>query len=149
MRQPVAAELDARELQDRVVAFVRAFGLHRPENTPCGEPVAVSQAHALTELAAGGPLAQWELATALGLSKSTVSRLVGQLEERGWLERGRDNEGDGRVVKLHLTPAGLATAARIADARRARMDRLLANLPEADRPAVMHALKILTEAAGD
>ena len=86
-------DLDVVALEDRVAAFVRAFGLHRPDLTPCGEPVAVSQAHALGEMASTGPLAQWELAAALGLSKSTVSRLVGQLEERGWVVRDRSSEG--------------------------------------------------------
>ena len=32
----VAADL---ELQERMVALVRAFGLHKPDETPCGKPV--------------------------------------------------------------------------------------------------------------
>src|SRR4051794_18147808 len=141
--------VDVAALEDRVAAFVRAFGLHRPDLTPCGEPVAVSQAHALAEMASSGPLAQWELAAALGLSKSTVSRLVGQLEERGWVVRDRASEGDARVVALQLTPAGGAMADRIAGARRERMARLLARLPEDEREGVLHALNVLVEAARD
>jgi DNA-binding MarR family transcriptional regulator len=141
--------VDVAALEDRVAAFVRAFGLHRPDLTPCGEPVAVSQAHALAEMASSGPLAQWELAAALGLSKSTVSRLVGQLEERGWVVRDRASEGDARVVALQLTPAGCAMADRIAGARRERMARLLARLPEDEREGVLHTLNVLVEAARD
>lgn len=140
---------DVGMLQDRVVAFVRAFGLHRPDVTPCGEPIAVSQAHALAELAAAGPLAQWELAAGLGLSKSTVSRLVGQLEALGWVERARDSGRDARVVHLRLTPEGQRMSAQVARARHERMARLLARLPEPDRPAVLHALNVLVEAARD
>src|SRR5918994_1949708 len=46
------------DLQGRLVAFVRAFGLHRGDETPCGAPIPVSEAHALTvldEAGGGGP----------------------------------------------------------------------------------------------
>ncbi len=145
----VETAMDVGLLEDRVMAFVRAFGLHRPDLTPCGEPVTVSQAHALAELASRGPVPQWELAEALGLSKSTVSRLVGQLEERGWVERGPRKAHAGRMVDLHLTAAGQAMSARVGEARRERMERLLAKLPETERPAVLHALSALVEAAHD
>jgi DNA-binding MarR family transcriptional regulator len=67
-------------LQEQLVALIRAFGLHRPDQTPCGQPVAVAEAHALMELAQGAPLSQNDLAARLQLEKSTVSRLVGILE---------------------------------------------------------------------
>jgi DNA-binding MarR family transcriptional regulator len=70
-------------LQEQLIALIRAFGLHRPDQTPCGEPVAVAEAHALMELAHGVPLSQNDLAARLQLEKSTVSRLVGILEARG------------------------------------------------------------------
>jgi hypothetical protein len=35
------------ELQERMIGLVRAFGLHKPDETPCGQPVAVAGAHAL------------------------------------------------------------------------------------------------------
>jgi len=38
------------ELQERMIGLIRAFGLHRPDETPCGQPVAVAEAHALLEL---------------------------------------------------------------------------------------------------
>lgn len=46
-----------------------------------------------------------ELATFLGLDKSTMSGLVDRAERRGLLARGR-NPFDGRVVDVFLTPAG-------------------------------------------
>ena len=33
--------------------MVRALGLHKPDETPCGQPVAVAGAHALMELLGG------------------------------------------------------------------------------------------------
>ena len=52
-------------LQEQLIALIRAFGLHRPDQTPCGKPVAVAEAHALMELAQMAPLSQNDLATRL------------------------------------------------------------------------------------
>lgn len=78
---------DGRDLQEAVARFVRAFGLHQPDQTPCGRPIPVSEAHALGELARDGALRQSELSHRLRLEKSTTSRLVTQLINRGWAER--------------------------------------------------------------
>lgn len=132
-------------LQEQLVAFVRAFGLHRPEQTPCGEPVSVAEAHALMELSRGEALTQTALAQRLGLEKSTVSRLVGILERREWIMRSRSPR-DARAHQLHLTDAGRRVAGQLAEARQAKFARLLAALPEAQRPHVIEALALLVEA---
>lgn len=131
------------DLEQRLVAFVRAFGLHQPERTPCGEPISVSQAHALTELAAQ-PLTQAELARRLRLDRSVVSRLADALAARNWLRRERHPQ-DQRAVQLVLTQGGAAAANRVAGARRARMATLLDAVPADERDAVLHALNVLTQ----
>ncbi|NNH72931.1 MarR family transcriptional regulator [Nocardia uniformis] len=136
-------------LQNSIVAFVRAFGLHQPDTTPCGQTIPISQAHALTELAARQPINQSELGMILRLTKSTVSRMVGLMERRGWVERVRGGAADGRMVLLRLTDTGERMAATIAAARRARMEIFLDRIPTAQRDAVLQALSILTEAADD
>jgi DNA-binding MarR family transcriptional regulator len=134
------------ELQERMVALVRAFGLHRPDETPCGKPVSVAEAHALMELSRGsGPLVQKELAARLRLEKSTVSRLVGMLEGRGWVGRRRCST-DGRALEVSLTDAGRKAAAEIAGARRAKFARVLEAIPESERASVLAAMKTLEEA---
>lgn len=65
--------------------FVRNFGLHQPDRTPCGQPLPVSVAYALAEIARDGGLRQVELGRRLKLEKSTVSRLVANLRIRGWV----------------------------------------------------------------
>jgi DNA-binding MarR family transcriptional regulator len=134
---------DLDDLERRLVAFVRAFGLHQPERTPCGEPISVSQAHALTELAAQ-PLTQAELARRLRLDRSVVSRLADALEERGWLRRERHPQ-DQRAVQLVLTDEGRAAADRLAGARRARLTTLLDGVPVEERDTVLRALEVLTD----
>jgi DNA-binding MarR family transcriptional regulator len=133
------------ELQRRIVAFVRAFGLHRPDETPCGAPVPVSEAHALAALAEHGPLPQRELGDQLGLTKSTISRLVDQLERRGWAQRHAGDD-DARQRLVDLTPEGRKVADDIAARRAERMARVLEHIPENDRPAVLAALDALVEA---
>ncbi len=133
------------ELQEQMVALVRAFGLHKPDETPCGRSVSVAEAHALMELSRTETLVQKELASRLRLEKSTVSRLVGMLEGRGWVERSRSPH-DGRAMELKLTGAGVRTAEGIAEARRAKFARLLEAIPEEERVSVLESMRILEEA---
>jgi DNA-binding MarR family transcriptional regulator len=130
--------------QDALMRFVRNFGLHQPDRTPCGQPLPVSEAHALAELARDGPLRQVELARRLRLEKSTVSRLVANLTARGWVHR-RPAVEDGRGMTLELTEAGVLAAATQAQARRARFTALLARIPDEQRSAVVQALQRLAE----
>jgi len=136
------------ELQERMIGLVRAFGLHRPDETPCGQPVAVAEAHALLELTRGEPLSQKDLAARLRLEKSTVSRLVKALEGRGWVGRTRSPR-DGRAMELRLTEAGKRAAARLSEARRAKFARVLEAIPEEERASVMQALGVLEEAMNE
>jgi len=105
----------------------------------------VSEAHALAELARRETLSQKELAARLRLEKSTVTRLVGQLAARGWVERERD-PGDGRAIRLRLTKRGAGAAREIAEARRAKFAAVLERIPEDERDEVLRALDVLTEA---
>ena len=132
-------------LQEQLVALIRAFGLHRPDQTPCGQPVAVAEAHALMELAQGAPLSQNDLVARLHLEKSTVSRLVGILETRGWIVRARSAQ-DGRACELRLTDTGRQIAADLAEARRTKFARVFDAIPEEARAAVLESLHILVEA---
>jgi len=134
-----------RELQDRLTGFIRSFGLHQPDRTPCGQPIPVSEAHALSELLQHGTLTQLELGRRLRLEKSTVSRLVGQLSNRGWVERVT-NPDDARSVQVTLTADGRTAASNLAAARTAKFARLLDAIPESERDSVLRALRTLTEA---
>jgi len=128
-----------------MTAFVRAFGLHRPEETPCGQPISTSEAHALIELLGDAPLSQKALGARLRLEKSTVSRLVARLEERAWVRR-EPHPRDGRSVQLCLTAQGRQATERLATARTAKFNELFAAIAEEERAAVLHALTTLTRA---
>ena len=99
-----------------MVSLTRAFGWPRPAETPCGSPVPISEAHALLELSRGSALTQKQLAIALNLRKSSVSRVTSNLMKRGWIEKKRNGE-DGRAWDVSLTSAGKEAAASLARAR--------------------------------
>jgi DNA-binding MarR family transcriptional regulator len=116
-----------------------------------------SEARALIELVSARGIAQGELATLLGLDKSTVSRLAAGLERKGWIRRGRD-EGNQRYVRLYLTPQGCDVAARVWQAWQSRQARMLAALSADERAGlsaglgglvrVLAAEGLLSDAAG-
>lgn len=139
----IGAETASR-LQEDVVAFIRAFGLLRPDATPCGRALSVSEAHALMELSRGQSLSQMALGQRLRLEKSTVSRLIDQLQNRGWVERGRD-PADGRAIRLQLTEQGRHVSEQVAAARSAHFARLTARIPPGEREAVIHAFRVLVQ----
>jgi len=61
------------QFQDSMIALIRALGLHQPDQTPCGQPVAIAEAHTLLELSGEPGLSQNGLAARLRLEKSSVS----------------------------------------------------------------------------
>jgi DNA-binding MarR family transcriptional regulator len=133
------------DLQKHMVALIRAFGLHNPDITPCGETMSVSEAHTLMKLMDREALTQKELALTLQLEKSTVSRLVGNLEGRGWLVR-ETNPNDGRSVRLCLTSKGRQVAGKLAMSRAAKFARVAVAIPDEKRKSVLDALGVLTQA---
>jgi DNA-binding MarR family transcriptional regulator len=99
-----------------------------------------SEARALIELVKARGIAQGELASLLGLEKSTVSRLAAGLERKGWIRRGRD-EGNQRYVRLYLTAEGGAVAARLWNAWHSRQARILAALTPEEREGLSAGLR--------
>ena len=85
---------------------------------------------------------QGEMAATLGLSKSAMSRLVDQLQRRGWVER-LDDANDGRVRRPNLTSKGLRLAHRIDQASIERFSVMLGGVPEELRGQVVHSLELL------
>ena len=135
----------ALRLQRQMTSLIRAFGLHRPDLTPCGHPMGVSAAHALMELASGHPLTLNELTGRLHLQKSTVSRLVDQLVRRRWVKR-TPHPRDGRAVLLQLTDTGRQVAHRVAASREAKFSAVTARMNGAELDSVLTALEVLVRA---
>ncbi|MGI9022096.1 MAG: MarR family winged helix-turn-helix transcriptional regulator [Acidimicrobiales bacterium] len=145
MARRSAPAADLAEFEYALSSFVRDFGLNEPNRTPCETPIPVADAHTLTILAAG-PRPQASLATELGVSASTVSRVVDRLVQAGWARRQPDAE-DRRRLLLELTDAGRAAAGNLTTQRRARHGELLRRLNPAQRRQVIEGLRLLAAAS--
>lgn len=148
--QPLRTSTKLRDLpsalsfQEEIVSLVRALGLHRPDRTPCGQPISVAEAQTLLELSREPGISQNRLATKLKLEKSTVSRISALLEKRGWLERTRDKT-DSRILRLRLTALGSTVARNLAKSRAAKFSKVFEAIPSDRRSAVLESLSILSE----
>ena len=81
-----------------------------------------------------------ELATFLGLEKSTMSGLVERAERRGLLARAK-SAGDGRAVDVFMTPAGRELAERVHDQVRRALAPTTDRLDADQRRAVTRLLE--------
>jgi DNA-binding MarR family transcriptional regulator len=136
------------DFQDSMVSLIRSLGLHKPDTTPCGQPLSVGEAQALLEIGREPGLTQNGLAHRLSLDKSTVSRLVGMLERRSWVERMRDSN-DSRFYHLRLTAAGTKANANLAQSRRSKFERIFQAIPRTQRAGVAASLSALMEAINE
>ena len=101
----------------------------------------------LHHLSASGPLTIGELATHLGLSKATATELVTRVQQRGLVDRMRD-ERDRRRVYVWLTEHGRQRAN--SHARVLADDELLTavgRMTPADRTSLINGLRALLAAA--
>ncbi len=100
---------------------------------------------ALRQVDAAPGVDQRTLARAIGLDTSTLAGVVDRLESRGLMQR-QASPDDRRVRLLSLTPDGRALLkATEPDMLRAQ-DRILAPLPEHERPEFMRMLRALVTA---
>ncbi|MEV4052212.1 MarR family transcriptional regulator [Amycolatopsis sp. NPDC049688] len=87
-----------------------------------------------------------QLAAAMGVSASSVTRLADRLEALGYVARGR-SAGNRSVVTLEVTEAGQEIVGRMLDRRHAALGALLDQLPPAQREAAATAARRLVHAA--
>ncbi|WP_374367755.1 MarR family winged helix-turn-helix transcriptional regulator [Dongia sp.] len=116
--------------------LVRELGFMRP--TLAGTDLPPSAVHALIEIGARKSMTARELGDILVLEKSSISRMLRKLVERGELTEGA-SATDGRAKPLSLTAKGRATLGRIDDfARRQVSAALGAMKPGARRDLAVH-----------
>lgn len=138
----------AEKLRGLVRSFVQGFGLLDEQRTPCGLPVAPREAHALARILAAElesrPLRQAELASALKVDKSNVTRVVQRLVNGGYV--AQDQGEDARQRLLRLSAKGRRLAERIEAASLTRFETVLVGMPKSEIERVLHALDVLNQA---
>jgi DNA-binding MarR family transcriptional regulator len=112
------------------------------------EDVTLAQYRALIELAARGPQRLADLATALGVDRSTATRMCDRLVRKRLVTRRRGSE-DRRVVRVSLTAQGGELVAEVGRRRRAEIRRIVRRMPASSRPLVVSALQAFADAAGE
>jgi DNA-binding MarR family transcriptional regulator len=101
--------------------------------------------HVLMHLSHEGPVPMSAIAEALGVSGASTTGIIDRMEERGLVERGRD-ESDRRVVKVALTEAGRQLMLGLATERRERLATLLEALDDDDLAALLRGSRALRHA---
>jgi DNA-binding MarR family transcriptional regulator len=98
-------------LEDLFRAVLRASG----RGVPGGETELTMSQYFVMDALAGESLTVSEVARAARVAVPTATRALRALEERGFVERRRDDGADRRVVTVALTPSGKAVLAEKRD----------------------------------
>lgn len=138
---------DAEELHAALTALVRVFQF-RDRDGICCYDLSVTGYYALDALVERGPSALGELATALYLEKSTMSRVVDGLVRKLYVER-RPHPDDGRAVLLCPTEAGRSIYSRIRGETIAQHEQLLLDFDPEVRQATSRLIARLARAVAE
>ncbi len=103
------------------------------------------QLRVLLTLYLDGPQSCGALASALALSLPTMTGILGRLDRRGYLRRGRDQR-DGRRVISSLSDDGARLVDQLWAAGREELADILARVPAGDLRTVERALEVLIQA---
>ncbi len=108
--------------------------------------VTLPQYRALVVLASRGPQRPSTLAEALGVHPSTITRLCDRLVTKKLVRRG-ESPVSRREVSIELAPKGRRLVDAVTERRRAEIAQIVAQVPNDERAATVHALNALGEAA--
>ncbi len=122
----ISRQLDKRAMQD---------GLTR------------TQLSVLSSVARARQLPLAELAQIEGINPTMLSRILGKLEEQGFVKRVAD-EADRRAIRVAVTPAGSRAHERARKVRTQLVEQLLAGLDPHDVEVLHAALPALEALAG-
>ncbi len=147
MKPSKASEHD--DLVDALLATSRALlGVAARSVVQAAGDVTLAQYRVLVELAERGPQRVADLARALGVEPSTVTRMCDRLERKALVSRER-SPNDRRAMQISLRSQGRALVHEVTRRRRSELTRILEQLPNEGRRPVLRALRAFTEAAGE
>jgi DNA-binding MarR family transcriptional regulator len=131
----------AAALDELVRALLRATG----RGVPGGETeLTLSQFNMLSALGEGASTVT-EVAGLADVAAPTATRALRALEQRGFVERRRNAGGDGRQVRVAVTPEGSKVLAEKTDWVRARQRAIFEGLTPGQRRTAAATLRAITE----
>jgi DNA-binding MarR family transcriptional regulator len=148
-RQRDVAEPARDQLIDAVLGASRALvAVAARSLANIAEDVTLAQYRFLVVLASRGPQRLADLATALGVDRSTATRMCDRLVRKHLVTRRRVQE-DRRAVRVSLTGTGAELVAEVSRRRRAEIATIVERMPAAHRDPVVRALRAFADAAGE
>ena len=143
-RSEAAEVVDAVLRASRVLVAVAVRSLAAVDHD-----VTLPQYRALVVLASRGPQRPTELAEALAVHPSTITRLCDRLVAKRLVHRGESTE-NRREVSIRLTAEGPAPRRHRSPSGGAReIAEIVARIPARERSTMVHALHALGDAAGE
>lgn len=122
----------------RMVRWMRLSGARQVGDLSRGELFVLQWLAGKREAPAG------ELGTAMDISTARVAALLNSMERKGWVKRLPDPQ-DRRKIRVRLTEAGEAVAAREKHRIHAYTEKVLAELGEADAREFLRILDRLID----
>lgn len=138
-------QMDAFDLQAALSELVQAYQF-RDRKATHYHGISVTQCYALSSVVGHWAMTLNELAGELYLDKSTTSRVVDSLVEKGYVRRSRDS-GDARTLSLEPTAKGLALHSKIQRDLVREMRSLIADDSPATRSATIRLVARLARSA--
>lgn len=137
------------DVTDAIIRASRALvGIAVRSLTASDEEVTLPQYRTLVTLTYGGGRRLADLASSLGVSPSTATRMCDRLVRKGLITRTRD-EIDRREVNLEVTPAGKHIVEGVIERRRTDVHELLKLIPISTRNQLVESLNVLAGATGE
>lgn len=137
---------DDDEVTDAIIRASRALvGIAVRSLGESDEEVTLPQYRTLVTLTYGGGRRLADLASSLGVSPSTATRMCDRLVRKGLITRTRD-EIDRREVNLEVTAAGRQIVEGVIERRRSDVRELLKLIPRGTRNQLVVSLNVLAAA---
>jgi len=134
----------AINLQRQVYRLVREYELCDQMCT--GQyRVTASQGYTILTLPESESMTMNALSEAMGLANSTMTRMVDQLVDKGFVRREADGE-DRRVVRVSLTAQGQETRRNLEQAQQYFFGQVLTEIPQDERHIFLQVLERIVAA---
>ena len=135
----------ANQTREALLAYFDALTLAEPIQARLWQmtEITLTQLSVLRQLR-DGPRTLGILGETIGLSATSVSRLVDRLERRRLVARRRDTE-DRRCVHVHLAPAGERLLGEVKVLRGSNIHRAFESMNPAERHSLTMGLRRLVE----